>query len=108
MGILKYNQLGQTEIKVSEVGLGGAGIGHAWGLTSDEECQYLINCAIDNGINFYDTSPVYGNEKSEINLGNVFKKLSSTKREKLIIATKIRFHDFEQLDKIEERLFELK
>ena len=40
MGILRYNQLGQTEIKVSEVGLGGAGIGHAWGLTSDEECQY--------------------------------------------------------------------
>ncbi len=103
-GVLKYNQLGQTEIKVSEVGLGGAGIGHAWGLTSDGECQYLINCAIDNGINFYDTSPVYGNEKSEINLGNVFKKLSSTRREKLIIATKIRFHDFEQLDKIEDSM----
>ena len=102
--ILKYNLLGQTGIKVSEVGLGGAGIGHAWGVTTDEECNYLINYAIDNGINFYDTSPVYGNEKSEINLGNVFKNLSSTKREKLIIATKIRFHDFEQLDKIENTI----
>lgn len=99
--ILKYNLLGQTGIKVSEVGLGGAGIGHAWGVTTDEECNYLINHAIDNGINFYDTSPVYGNEKSEINLGNVFKNLSSTKREGLIIATKIRFHDFEQLENME-------
>jgi len=99
--ILKYNLLGQTGIKVSEVGLGGAGIGHAWGVTTDEECNYLINYAIDNGINFYDTSPVYGNEKSEINLGNVFKNLSSTKREELIIATKIRFHDFEQLENME-------
>ena len=103
-GILKYNLLGQTGIKVSEVGLGGAGIGHAWGVTTDEECNYLINYAMDNGINFYDTSPVYGNEKSEINLGNVFKNLSSTKREGLIIATKIRFHNFEQLENMEDSI----
>ncbi len=45
--------------------------------------------AIDLGLNFFDTSPVYG--KSEINLGEAI----GADRNKIILATKVRLPDFE-------------
>jgi aryl-alcohol dehydrogenase-like predicted oxidoreductase len=33
-GTLKYRTLGRTGLQVSEVGFGGAGIGHVWGATT--------------------------------------------------------------------------
>ncbi|MFT6497381.1 MAG: aldo/keto reductase [Alphaproteobacteria bacterium] len=97
---LNYKKLGLTSIKVSEIGFGGAGIGHAWGKTDDRECIKCINEAIDNGINFFDTSPVYGNGKSEINLGIGLQG----KREKVVIASKVRFDNQMLLKSMKENL----
>ena len=97
---MNYKRLGLTPIKVSEIGFGGAGIGHAWGKTDDHECIKCINEAIDNGINFFDTSPVYGNGKSEINLGIGLKG----KRERVVIASKVRFDNQSLLKSMKENL----
>lgn len=97
---MNYKRLGLTPIKVSEIGFGGAGIGHAWGKTDDHECIKCVNEAIDNGINFFDTSPVYGNGKSEINLGIGLKG----KREKVVIASKVRFDNQSLLKNMKENL----
>tara|TARA_B110000444_G_scaffold258578_1_gene299859 strand:- start:623 stop:1678 length:1056 start_codon:yes stop_codon:yes gene_type:complete len=99
--ILKYNDFGKTGFKVSEIGLGGAGIGHAWGKTTDEECNALIKLALDNGINFFDTSPIYGNGKSEFNIGKEFQNINSSDREKIFLASKIRFNNNHELDNME-------
>ncbi len=83
---MKYRTLGRTGLQVSEVGFGGAGIGHVWGETTDAECLRAIQRALDLGINFFDTSPMYGGGRSEENLG----KGLSGRRQEAYIATKVR------------------
>ena len=83
---MKYRTLGRTGLQVSEVGFGGAGIGHVWGPTTDAECIRAVGRALDLGINFFDTSPMYGGGKSEENLG----KGLAGRRAEAVIATKVR------------------
>ena len=83
---MKYRTLGRTGLQVSEVGFGGAGIGHVWGPTTDDECVRAVRSAQDLGINFFDTSPMYGGGRSEENLG----KGLAGHRPEAIIATKVR------------------
>ncbi|NND50094.1 MAG: aldo/keto reductase [Rhizobiales bacterium] len=90
---MRYRQLGRTGLEVSEVGFGGAGVGHVWGETSDSECERAIRRAVDLGINFFDTSPMYGGGKSEENLGAGLAGL----RDKVVLATKVRLHSEDEL-----------
>ncbi len=66
---MKFRTLGKIGLSVSEVGFGGAGIGHAWGETTDEECVRAARRAVELGVNFFDTSPMCGGGQSEENLG---------------------------------------
>ena len=88
---MKYRTLGRTGLQVSEVGFGGAGIGHVWGETTDAECIGAIHRALDLGINFFDTSPMYGGGRSEENLG----KGLAGRRSDAYIATKVRLQSEE-------------
>ena len=88
---MKYRTLGRTGLRVSEVGFGGAGIGHVWGETTDAECIGAIHRALDLGINFFDTSPMYGGGRSEENLG----KGLAGRRSVAYIATKVRLQSEE-------------
>ena len=86
---LKYRSFGKTDLKVSEIGFGCAPIGYTKGFEDDKACIESVRNAIDLGLNFFDTSPVYG--KSEINLGEAI----GADRNKIILATKVRLPDFE-------------
>ena len=75
---MKYRLLGNTGIRVSEVGfgtwaLGGPvdvfGIPVGWGAVDDNESKAALGRALDLGVNFFDTSNVYGNGHSEELLG---------------------------------------
>jgi L-galactose dehydrogenase/L-glyceraldehyde 3-phosphate reductase len=90
---MKYRLLGCTGLSVSEVGFGGAGIGHVWGATTDAECVRAVRRAVDLGINFFDTSPMYGGGRSEENLGQGLEGL----RTRVLIATKVRLRTKEDL-----------
>jgi L-galactose dehydrogenase/L-glyceraldehyde 3-phosphate reductase len=83
---MKLRRLGRTGLLVSEVGLGGAGIGHVWGATTDAQCIAAVRRAVDLGINFFDTSPMYGAGRSEENLGRGLAGV----RARVFIATKVR------------------
>jgi aryl-alcohol dehydrogenase-like predicted oxidoreductase len=91
---VKHRRLGRTGLEVSEVGLGGAGLGHAWGATTDAECVQAVRRALDLGITFFDTSPVYGAGKSEENLGVGL----AGSRDRVILATKVRLKTEDELD----------
>ncbi len=86
---LKYRSFGKTNLKISEIGFGGAPLGYTSGFEDDKACIYCVRNAIDIGINFFDTSPVYG--KSEINLGQAI----GPDRDKIILATKVRLPIFD-------------
>ena len=67
---MKYRAFGNTGLKVSEIGFGAWGIGgninssKAYGPTNDKNSIVALEQAYDSGINFFDTSPLYGNGHS--------------------------------------------
>lgn len=62
---MNYRELGNTGIKISEVSFGTWAIGGAWGKTSDEEALKSLKFAMEQGVNLFDTSDVYGDGHSE-------------------------------------------
>jgi aryl-alcohol dehydrogenase-like predicted oxidoreductase len=81
---MKYRRLGKTGFDVSEVSLGTWQIGASWGSVSEKDSIELLNTAIDNGINFFDTADVYGDGRSERLIAQVLRDRS----EKVYVATK--------------------
>lgn len=79
-----YRSLGKTGLETSMVGFGCAPLGNQYGDLDDKEAIRAVHVAIDEGINFFDTSPYYGRTLSETRLG----KALVGKREQVILATK--------------------
>jgi len=85
--------LGKSGIEVSAMGLGCASIAGVWtymggpagyGKIDDDESVRAIHCAIDLGINFFDTAPNYGCGRSERVLGRAI----ADRRDQVVLATK--------------------
>ena len=81
---MKYRKLG--DLKVSVIGYGAWGIGGApfWNNEGDQKSLNSIKSSFDQGVNFFDTAPVYGFGHSEKLIGKALKPV----RDKVIIATK--------------------
>jgi len=79
---MEYRRLGNSGLKVSEVGLGC----NNFGMRIDQEATTaVVNAAIDAGITLFDTADVYGGQgKSEEMLG----KALAGKRDQVVLATK--------------------
>lgn len=96
---MNYRELGKTGISVSELGFGTWGIGGSangaigYGPADDEESKAALRKAYELGVNFYDTSDLYGYGHSEELIGETFKNL----RRDIIIASKVGFLDFDGL-----------
>jgi aryl-alcohol dehydrogenase-like predicted oxidoreductase len=91
---MKYNLLGTTGLKVSELCLGtmtfgGKGRFLAIGTLGQAQVDQLTKRAIDGGINFIDTANVYSEGWSEELTGQSIRNLG-LHRDDLIIATKVR------------------
>ena len=95
---MKYRRLGKTEIFVSEIGFGAWGIGGiskgatSYGPTDDNSSIKALNCALDRGINFFDTSNIYGEGHSETLIGKTLSKA----RDRIFIATKVGLINYEE------------
>ena len=93
---MKYRELGNTGVKVSEIGFGAWGIGgnvknsRAYGPTDDKVSIRALERAFEKGVTLYDTSPLYGYGHSENLIGSTFKK----HRDQIIIASKVGYRDF--------------
>jgi len=75
------NELGRTGIRVTSVGLGtwaigGGGWEFAWGPQDDRRSALTIRRAVERGINWIDTAPVYGTGHSEEVVGAAVETLS--------------------------------
>ena len=80
---MKYRKFSNLGWNVSEIGLGCWGIGGNWDDVKDNEAIKVLKKALDKGINFFDTSDVYGHGRSEKFLGKLIKSTS----EKIYVST---------------------
>ena len=81
---MELRKLGRQGLQVSAVGMGCAGFAGNYGAADDEECVRTIHAAIELGINFFDTSDIYGNGKNE----QLIARAIHDRRDRAIIATK--------------------
>lgn len=93
---MDYRPLGQTDIMVSPLCVGGMSFGkaspdfHEWTL-DPEDTEAMVREALDLGINFFDTANCYAFGTSEEYLGRALKK--NVARDKVVIATKVYFNE---------------
>lgn len=82
---MKYRKLGKSGIDVPVVSIGcwTFGGGGYWGEQSQSDVETVVNRAIDEGFNLFDTAELYNNGESEIALG---KALGSRRKEALICS----------------------
>ena len=78
---MDYRRLGDSGLKVSEIGLGCNNFGMR---IDQDETTRVVNAAIDAGINFFDTADIYGGTQSEVMLGQAL----GDRRKDIILATK--------------------
>jgi aryl-alcohol dehydrogenase-like predicted oxidoreductase len=91
---MKYNLLGNTGLRVSELCLGtmtfgGKGWAKMIGTLDQAAVDQVMKRSIDAGINFIDSANVYSEGWSEELTGQAIKNLGLN-REELVIATKVR------------------
>ena len=82
-------QLGTTDLHLTSIGLGtwaigGGGWKYGWGAQDEKESLATIHRALDLGINWIDTAPVYGLGRAEAVVGKAIKGM----RHRPVIATK--------------------
>ncbi len=98
---MQYTFLGRTGMKVSRLCLGTGNFGGGqiayggWGSVEESRAHYLMDMALDAGINFFDTANVYGNfgagghcGLSEKIIGNWFAQ-GGGRRERVVLTTKM-------------------
>ncbi|MDO9087340.1 MAG: aldo/keto reductase [Anaerolineaceae bacterium] len=81
---MKYNYLGRTGVKVSELCFGTMSFG---GDADAETSEKMYRRCREAGINFFDCANVYSDGKSEELLGNFI----ATEREEVVITSKVYF-----------------
>lgn len=78
-------QLRNSDLEVSRLCFGGCPMGgYGWGKVSEDDMIEAVQCAVDEGINFFDNADTYGLGKSEETLG----KALEGKRHQVVIGTK--------------------
>lgn len=81
---MQTRQLGKSDLRLSEVGLGCWQLGGDFGPISADTVAEIIDTALAEGITFFDTADVYGDGASERYLGEHLGSLTP----KPVIATK--------------------
>ncbi len=85
---MQTKQLGYTDLQLTTVGLGAWAMGgpwlFGWGPQDDDQSIATVQSAMDEGINWIDTAPIYGHGRSETVVGRALRQI----KQKPLIATK--------------------
>ena len=84
---MQYRRFGRTEWQVSEIGLGGSWFygRPEWGGQPLAHGVAVVERALELGVNYFDTAPLYGKGRSEEVLGHALKGVT----EPYYLATKV-------------------
>jgi myo-inositol catabolism protein IolS len=80
---------GNSGMEVSTLGIGtwsfGGKEGDYWGVQEDHDAEAIVYGALDRGVNFFDTAPIYNDGRSEETLGRIL----NGRRSEAVIVTKV-------------------
>ena len=86
MDAFAKRRIGRTSLEVTCLGFGGASLGDAYETIGEQQAEGSIEAAYNAGISYFDTSPWYGNGKSEMRFGRV---LRTKQRASYVLTTKV-------------------
>ena len=92
---MKLRHLGRTGLQVSPVGLGTWAFGSPsiYGAVDAAAADRTVQGALDAGVNFFDTAPLYGTKEEDGIAERVLGRALGAARDRVIIATKFgRYH----------------
>lgn len=92
---MHYRPLGRTGLDVSALGLGGVAFGDMYGSLGQGEADRCVRRAVDLGVNLIDTSPYYGQTRSEAVLGPI---LADGLRDRVVLCSKAGRNGFADFD----------
>ena len=81
---MQYRKLGNSDLTVSAVGLGCMSMSGTYGKSDDAECIDVVHRALDLGVNFLDSSDMYGWGQNE----ELLKRALKGRRDRVVLATK--------------------
>jgi aryl-alcohol dehydrogenase-like predicted oxidoreductase len=84
---MQKRRLGRTGLDISVLGFGAGAVGGLMTRGAAADQERAVARALDLGINYFDTAPLYGNGESERTLGRVLKTL---KPREIVLGTKVR------------------
>jgi len=79
-------RIGQTDLKVTRLGIGTAPIGNLLSEVSEENAQSAFKAAFDVGVRYVDTAPFYGYGLAENRVGRA---LANRNRDDFVVSTKV-------------------
>jgi len=86
---MHYRTIGNTDVQVSEIGLGTwAFASGAYGTVAETDSLNTIQLALDSGITLFDTAPLYGNAERDGISEEILGKGLGTNRKNVLISTK--------------------
>ena len=86
MDPLARHRLGLTQVEVTQLGFGGAGLGDLYEVIPEAQAAATLQAAWDAGIRYYDTAPWYGLTQSEHRFGRA---LYRRPRGDFVLSTKV-------------------
>jgi aryl-alcohol dehydrogenase-like predicted oxidoreductase len=99
--IMKYGTLGRTGLRVSELGFGCGMVGGLLVRGEYPMMRRAVARALELGITYFDTAPLYGDGQSEVNLGAVLRELGADP----IVGSKVPLEPSD-LDRVEAAIAE--
>ena len=88
---LEHRRIGRTDMVVTAVSLGGAGLGGIFGPVGDADGVAAVEKAFELGINYLDTSPKYGEAERRMGMA-----LRGVPRDSYYISSKVGTHPSRQ------------
>jgi D-threo-aldose 1-dehydrogenase len=101
MDPLARRRLGRTDVQLTQLGFGGAGLGDLFSFVPEDVAGATLAAAWEEGIRYYDTAPWYGLGQSEHRYGRA---LYRQPRKDFVLSTKVgrtlhAVHDAENFDR---------
>ena len=91
---MRYRSLGNIGVSLSVLGFGASPLGDVFCVTDAKEAEHAVHLAIDQGVNFFDVAPYYGQTLAEERLS----KALAGKRNRVFLATKCGRYGAESFD----------